>query len=76
MNKTNPNFKISMLILLGIFTIIFVGTFIFKTDIILLLILSILYTAIIARLDGKKENNIIEYMTYGCSKAFCGLLFF
>ncbi|WP_250277880.1 Na+/H+ antiporter NhaC [[Clostridium] colinum] len=75
-NKEEPSLKTSIFILLGILLILLIGISAFKINIVLLLILCIIYIAIIGKFNNISEKDIIEYMSYGCSKAFIGLLFF
>ncbi len=71
-----PSLKISIIVLLGILTILLSGTLIFKINIVLLLILSIIYIGLIGKFVNITPKDILDYMSYGCSKAFIGLLFF
>lgn len=75
-NKKEPSLKTSILVLLGILAILLIGTIIFKINIVLLLILCIIYISIIGKFNNISQKDIIEYMSYGCSKAYIGLLFF
>ena len=75
-NIKEPSLKISLIVLIGILIILLSGTLIFKINIVLLLILSIIYIGIIGKFNNISQKEIIEYMSYGCSKAFIGLLFF
>lgn len=72
----NTSLKISSIAVLGILAILLSGVIVFKIDIVILLILSILYVGVIAKFDGKKTDDIIEGMKEGCFGAFVGLLFF
>lgn len=71
-----PSLKVSIIVLIGILAILLIGTIIFKIDIIILIILSIIYVGIIGKFNNISQNDILEFMCYGCSKAFMGLLFF
>ncbi len=75
-NNKEPSFKISLIVLLGILLILLSGIFIFKIDTVLLLILCIIYISIMGRFSGITQKDILSYMSYGCSKAYIGLLFF
>lgn len=75
-NLKEPSLKLSLVVLIGILSILLLGTLIFKIDIVILLILSIIYIAIIGKFNGIKQNDILNFMSYGCSKGFVGLLFF
>ena len=75
-NIEEPSLKSSIIVLLGILIILLSGTLIFKINIVLLLIISIIYIGIIGKFNNISQDDILEYMSYGCSKAFIGLLFF
>lgn len=74
--NTMPSLKASVLVLAGILTILLTGTIIFKIDIIILLVVSIIYIGIVGKFYHITQKDILEYMCYGCSKSFVGLLFF
>lgn len=71
-----PDIKRSLLGVLGILSILFTGTLIFKTDIIVLLIISIIWIASVGRMTGMSVEDSLDGMREGCSQAFVGLLFF
>lgn len=60
----------------GVLCILLSGILIFKIDVILLLILSLIYLAIVGKVQGKPLSDFIQGMKDGCSQAFIGLLFF
>ncbi|MEQ2428192.1 Na+/H+ antiporter NhaC [Clostridiales bacterium TF09-2AC] len=71
-----PDIKISLLGVLGILCILFTGTLLLKTDIIVLLILSIIFIAAVGTCSGMTMEDSLDGMREGCSQAFIGLLFF
>lgn len=71
-----PDLKLALTGVVGILCILFAGTLVFKIDIIVLLILSILFIALTGRLGGMSVEEALEGMKEGCSQAFTGLLFF
>ena len=75
-NVKNPSLKHSLIVLIGILVILLVGTLVFKIDTVLLILVSIIYIGITGTFNGISQKDIIDYMSYGCSKAFVGLLFF
>lgn len=59
----------------GILIILMGGIFL-KTDVILLLIISLVYLGTIAYWQGMSVQDFLDGMKEGCSQAFIGLLFF
>lgn len=60
----------------GVLCILLIGILLFRIDVILLLILSMIYLAIVGRSQGMSLSDFIQGMKDGCSQAFIGLLFF
>ncbi len=60
----------------GVLCILLTGILIFRIDVILLLILSMIYLAIVGKTQGMPLSDFIQGMKDGCSQAFIGLLFF
>ena len=71
-----PSQKSAWISIGGVLCILLSGILIFKIDVILLLILSMIYLAIVGKTQGMALNDFIQGMKDGCSQAFIGLLFF
>ena len=67
--------KLSAIGVLGTLCIL-LGGLVFKIDIIILLLLSIIYLGIVAHFCGMNMSDIVDGMKQGCTQAFEGLLFF
>lgn len=71
-----PSQKNAWLSIGGVLCILLSGILLFQIDVILLLILSMIYLAIVGRIQGVPLSDFIQGMKDGCSQAFIGLLFF